>query len=185
MVSSRWLFLFQADIFCKGATLGFEGVYFHMGTPFYYSMWQPVAYNNTPATVYPTYYSLLFLAELLSDISSPTILELSAYENNNLAAYAIYDGQELSKIAVLNLAFYSDTTVPRPAQTIDVTAVFKDDLQVRRLTGTLSTTTNIENATWVGQTYATGKATGGETIEKVENGLVNVSASEAIIIERR
>jgi hypothetical protein len=153
MVSSRWAFLFHADIFCKGATLGFEGVYFHMGTPFYYSMWQPVAYNNTPATVYPTYYSLLFLAELLSDISSPTILELSAYENNNLAAYAIYDGQELSKIAVLNLAFYSDT--------------------------------NIENATWVGQTYATGKATGGETIEKVENGLVNVSASEAIIIERR
>jgi hypothetical protein len=34
--------------------LGMESVYFHSGTAFHYSMWQPVAYNNTPATVWPT-----------------------------------------------------------------------------------------------------------------------------------
>lgn len=46
--------LWELDYMLHGATIGMSGVYFHMGTPFYYSMWQPVPHNGTAATVYPT-----------------------------------------------------------------------------------------------------------------------------------
>jgi hypothetical protein len=154
-----------------------------MGTPFYYSMWQPVAYNNTPATVYPTYYSLLFIADLIVDVVAPTILELSAFESSTLAAYAIYNGKELSKIAVLNLAFYNDTTTERSTQAIDVSAVLGKTLNIARLTGPLSITTSVENVTWAGQTYATGDADRIRATECSNDGMVEVAASEAVIIQ--
>lgn len=46
--------LWELDYVLNGATLGMQGVYFHMGTPFFYSMWQPVASGGVPARVYPT-----------------------------------------------------------------------------------------------------------------------------------
>ncbi|KAE9366274.1 glycoside hydrolase family 79 protein [Stipitochalara longipes BDJ] len=46
--------LWSIDYMLHGAVLGMDSVYFHAGTPFYYSMWQPVVYNNTPAIVWPT-----------------------------------------------------------------------------------------------------------------------------------
>jgi hypothetical protein len=46
--------LWELDYMLHGATIGMSGVYFHMGTPFFYSMWQPVEHNGTPARVYPT-----------------------------------------------------------------------------------------------------------------------------------
>lgn len=46
--------LWELDYVLNGATIGMDGVFFHMGTPFFYSMWQPVEYNGTAATVYPT-----------------------------------------------------------------------------------------------------------------------------------
>jgi hypothetical protein len=155
-----------------------------MATPFYYSMWQPVAYNNTPASVYPTYYSLLFIADLAGDILAPTILELSAFESSTLAAYAIYNGNILSKIAVLNLEFYNDTMTERPTQAIDVSAVLGKSLCVTRLTGPLTITTSVENVTWAGQTYANGDADGIRATEYSNNGMVEVAASEAVIIQR-
>lgn len=175
--------LWELDYMLHGATLGFRGVYFHMGTPFYYSMWQPVAYNNTPATVFPTYYSLLFIADLVGDVLVPTILELSAFETSTLAVYAIYNGDELSKIAVLNLAFYNDTTTERQTQAIDVSAVLGRTINTTRLTGPLSITTSVENTTWAGQTYSTGEADGTRTTEYSDNGVVNIAASEAVIIQ--
>ncbi|PMD16272.1 glycoside hydrolase family 79 protein [Hyaloscypha hepaticicola] len=51
--------LWELDYVLNGATIGMDGVFFHMGTPFYYSMWQPVEFNSTAATVYPTCVSFL------------------------------------------------------------------------------------------------------------------------------
>jgi hypothetical protein len=46
--------LWELDYVLNGAVLGIDGVFFHMCTPFFYSMWQPVEYNGTAARVYPT-----------------------------------------------------------------------------------------------------------------------------------
>jgi hypothetical protein len=140
-------------------------------------------YGNIPATVYPTYYSWLFMAEVLGDISSPTILELSAFGSSTLAAYAIYNGSRLSKIVVLNLAFFNGTSSERPIQAIDLSGVLGRILSVTRLTGTSSASTSVEDTIWAGQTYATGKADGTRVTEKCYNGLVQIAASEGIIIQ--
>ena len=158
-----------------------------MGTPFFYSMWQPVAYNNTPAKVYPTYYSLLFYADLIADISEPTILELSAFESDELALYAVYNGSEVAKVVVLNLAFYNDTSMQRGLEWINVGALFGgEEVEVGRLTGPMSITTEAEEVTWLGQSFEEGSPSGKRAFEGVGcGGLVDVKASEAVIIQRK
>ena len=170
-----------------GATLGFQGIYFHMGTPFFYSMWQPVAYNNTPAKVYPTYYSLLFYADLVADIPSSTIQELSAFESDGLAIYAVFNGSEVAKVVVLNLGFYNDTSLERGVEWIDLRSLFSgEEVEMGRLTGPMSTTTEAEEVTWLGQSFAEGSPSGRRGFEAVGcGGLVDVKASEAVIIQRR
>ena len=155
-----------------------------MGTPFYYSMWQPIAYNNSPAVVYPTYASLLFMADLIADIPSPAILELSAFESDTMAVYAIYDGGQVSKLVVLNLDYYNDTTAARPSQTVDVTQLLGHNIKVSRLTGVLTTTTDFEDVTWAGQKYSSGQASGERVAEYYGSGVVKLAASEAVIIQR-
>lgn len=163
--------------------MGFDSVYFHMGTPFYYSMWQPVPYGNMPATVYLTYYSLLFLAELLGNILSPIIFEISAFGSSTFAAYAIYDRSRLSKIAMLNLAFFNGILSEQVIQAIDLSGVLGQRLSVTRLTSPSSTLTSVEDTMWAGQTYTTGKAHGTRVNKKSYNRLVNIAASEAIIVQ--
>lgn len=49
--------LWELDYMLNGATLGMSGVYFHAGTPFFYSMWRPVAssfLNGAPPAIFPT-----------------------------------------------------------------------------------------------------------------------------------
>jgi len=147
-------------------------------------MWQPVAFNDTSATVYPTYYSLLFIADLIADIAAPTIYELSAFENNTLAIYALYDGAMVDKIVVLNLAFYDDTKTTRGVQMVDVSSVLGKNVQVSRFTGPKSTTVGTANVTWMEQTFSTGKGLGARTVENHNDGIINVADSEAVIIER-
>ncbi len=46
--------LWQLDYVLNGAILGMKAVNFHMGSPFFYSMWRPVTSKGIPPTVYPT-----------------------------------------------------------------------------------------------------------------------------------
>jgi hypothetical protein len=158
-----------------------------MGTPFFYSMWQPVAYNNTPAKVYPTYYSLLFYADLIADISEPTIQELSAFESDELAVYAVYKGSEIAKVVVLNLGFYNDTSMDREMEWIDLGGLFGGgEVEVGRLSGPMSITTEAGEVTWLGQSFEEGSPSGRRSFEGVDcGGLVEVKASEAVIIQRK
>ena len=156
-----------------------------MGTPFYYSAWQPVAYEGIgPAQVRPAYYSYLFMADIIANIPKPTIFELSASESDNLALYAIYNNTEIAKLVVLNLDFYNDTAIVRPKEKVDVQAILGQKLTATRFTGPLSITTGTENITWAGQSYSTGSAFGSRLFESWHSGVVEVAASEAVIIER-
>ena len=162
-----------------------QGVHFHMGTPFFYSMWQPVAYNGTAARVYPTYYSLLFIGSLLQNVKQPVIYELSALENETLALYAIYDGVQLCKIAALNMEYFAAGAHSRRSITLDVSSHFRGIVQVNRLTGPSSEETNSEMVTWSGESYSTGspKRYGNQSQKSAANA-VSLAASEAVIIQR-
>ncbi|KAK4895502.1 hypothetical protein LTR49_028270 [Elasticomyces elasticus] len=177
--------LWEIDYMLHGAVLGMQGVHFHMGTPFFYSMWQPIAYNGTAARVYPTYYSLLFVGTLLQDVSEPVICELTALEDENLALYAIYDRGQLCKIVALNLEYFAARTQNRPSIVLDASSWLKGQVQVSRLTGPYSGTTDSEQVTWRGQSYSTGspKRFGNQSWKSGSNSIF-LAASEAVIIEQ-
>ncbi|KAF2230946.1 glycoside hydrolase family 79 protein, partial [Viridothelium virens] len=46
--------LWEMDYVLHAATLGMRRVHFHNGSPFWYSMWQPVEVNGTAPRVWPT-----------------------------------------------------------------------------------------------------------------------------------
>lgn len=53
--------LWELDYVLHGAIMGMSGVYFHMGTSFYYSMWQPIDYHGVETQVYPTWVHIFLL----------------------------------------------------------------------------------------------------------------------------
>ena len=180
--------LWEIDYMLHGATLGMKRIHFHNGSPFWYSMWQPVEVNGTAPRVWPTYYSTIFVAGVLSGTTNPTIYELSALGSDSLALYALYEGDSAYKILALNLAFYSAVNatagVKRPQMQLDVSAVLGTQVRAFRVTGPSSEETDTALVTAIGQSYASGTAIGTPDIEYPSNGVVGIGASEALIIER-
>ena len=127
------------------------------------------------------YYSLLFIADAIGDISAPRIEELSAFESETLALYALYSGDTIQKIIALNLEFFDSTTTRPVSQDIDVSDVLGQSLSVRRFTGAGSDATG--NVTWAGQSFDTGFGVGSKIVESYDKGQVNIGASEAVLIE--
>jgi hypothetical protein len=86
-------------------------------------------------------------------------------------------------MVILNTQLYN-TTDTRPAKHVDVISIFGKKLTVKRLTApnTIAKT----GVTWGNQAVdgKTGKFVGKETWESVNNGVVDVFASEAVIIEK-
>ncbi|KFY79749.1 hypothetical protein V499_01290 [Pseudogymnoascus sp. VKM F-103] len=130
--------LWELDYMLHGATIGIGGVYFHMGTPFYYSAWQPVAHNGEPAAVYPTYYSMLFMATALA-LKEPYIASLPSADTD-LAYYGIYEGAPSAaampqKLIILNMSFLSsnNTGPVTPAKAVDVSQIVGKRAKVTRL----------------------------------------------------
>ncbi|GIC93147.1 glycosyl hydrolase family 79 C-terminal domain-containing protein [Aspergillus udagawae] len=178
--------LWELDYMLHGATIGMSGVYFHMGTPFYYSMWQPVAHNGTAATVYPTYYSLLFMASALT-LNNPHIASIPVTDPN-LVIYALYEGspsvtEKPAKLIILNMGFFkSDQSGPvAPVMAIDVSQILGERTKITRLSGPGSDATS--GATFAAQSYDSGRAGGRKMVERA-GGIVAVRSSEAVIVEK-
>ncbi|KAI9653737.1 MAG: hypothetical protein M1821_006931 [Bathelium mastoideum] len=180
--------LWEIDYMLHGATLGMRRIHFHNGSPFWYSMWQPVAVNGTAPRVWPTYASLIFVAGTLSGSTNPTLFELSALESETLALYALYEGDYLYKVLAINLEFYSaanaSADVARPQLQLNMTAVLGEQVRAFRITAPSSEETDMEKVTVIGQNYASGTASGTADIEYYMDGVVGIAASEALIIER-
>ncbi len=125
---------------------------------------------------------MLFTAEVIGHLTNARILPLSHLSTSTLALYAIYAGSHLRKIVAVNFEFYDPSTATaRSGMTIDLSAVFGTaKLRVKRLTGPSSAT--LTGVTLMGESFETGKATGGREMEFV-NGSVVVLATEAVIVE--
>lgn len=58
--------LWSVDYILYVATLQISRIYFHNGTPYRYSAWQPIAIDSTPAQVKPLFYGKWFIAAALA-----------------------------------------------------------------------------------------------------------------------
>ncbi|KAJ9665463.1 hypothetical protein H2201_004345 [Coniosporium apollinis] len=166
------------------ATAG-TGLFFHNGVgDFFYSMWEPVALNDSaPAHINPQYYSMLLLADVVADLDSPRVYRVSHLDTYDLAHYAIYDGFVLQKLVLLNMHYHNSTTETRPPKSINVAPVLGKDIKMKRLTApNIIAKTGV---TWGMQAVdETGKIAGEEVIETRSDGVVILFASEAVIVEK-
>ncbi|RDL38770.1 Uncharacterized protein BP5553_03110 [Venustampulla echinocandica] len=168
------------------ATLGLDRILFHNGRgDYFYSFWEPVGGVNPPTSAHinPQYYSLLFHASAIAGLDSPRIHRVAHLDTHDLAHYAIYSGNQLKKMVILNTHLHNGTTESRPVKHIDLSPIFGKTMKVKRLSA--PNTIAKAGMTWGTQAIdgTTGKLVGKEAWESISNGVVDVFASEAVIIE--
>lgn len=127
---------------------------------------------------------MLFIADLVADLDSPRVAPMTDLDTDTAVHYAIYDGNNLQKLVLLNLEYFSGTSQSaRPSRAYDSARLLGTRLKLRRLTGASSAATT--GVTWAAQSVDTnGFVTGTVKTEFVDNGLVSLLASEAVIVER-
>ncbi|KAK2615776.1 hypothetical protein N8I77_002504 [Diaporthe amygdali] len=202
--------LWAVDYVLYVATLQVSRLYFHMGSPYRYSPWQPITINGTAPFAKPLYYGNLLTASALSGGNKQVQILLN---ETYLTAYAVFDAGSngssagrpqdtsatqptLTSLVLVNLNVYNSTfTTPRPYTNFDFTlpvdasnsSAASSDVQVLRLTAP-----GVEiasNVTFAGQYVdnASGVIVGEKIVEKVEDlgdgrGRVRVGDGEALLI---
>lgn len=184
--------LWVLDYTLTAATLGVDRIFFHNGKGgFVYNMWEPtdsVARNGTVTTTKqtrPSYYSMLFVGDLIKGVKSPRVTRVEQFDTTSLVHFAVFDeGGALRKLAIINTGLGTDTAQPRTEKVINVSSVLGEELRVMRLTAPNVTATT--GVTWAQQSVdEAGKLTGAEAIELVSNGFVKLLAGEAVIVESK
>ncbi|KAH8822707.1 hypothetical protein DL96DRAFT_1714151 [Flagelloscypha sp. PMI_526] len=165
------------------------------GTPGFstYNLWYP---RDSPLRgerrANPSYVSQLFLAEAIGKTGQSQIQRLptpTGLDDQKFAAYAIYENSKPARLALINMAFVN-STIPHDDPKI-VQVDLQDWLQqkshtnsvaAKRMTAPGIDTKQSDLVTWAGQAWTNGTAFGREEVEKVNNGLVKVRGSEAVLV---
>lgn len=77
-----------------------------------YASWQPIESKGVPPTTRPPYYGQVMVASAIGQSKDTRIVNIPLSEDTE-SAYAIYNGDRLSKLVVTNLRAFSQTTSDR------------------------------------------------------------------------
>ena len=151
--------------------------------------------QEVPTAVRPTWYGVVAAVDFLGSATSQAsrVSQLSIPGAPNMTAYASFQGDDLSSIALLNLQLWVQSTDPkteRPSVTVQLTDLPStvQSVHVKRLTGPGSLA--LDGVTWGGESWtyqSDGKAVqtgpGAETLQ-VKQGVVKVvvGATEAVVL---
>lgn len=201
--------LWAVDYVLYVASLQVSRLYFHMGTAYRYSPWQPITINGTAPFEKPLYYGNLLSASALSGGNKQVQVLLN---ETSLTAYAVFDAgsngsavaptqgtastqPRLTSLVLLNLNIYNSTfTTPRPYTSFDFTlptsagnfSTKSSDVQAHRLTAP-----GVEiasNVTFAGQYVdSLGVLSGEKVMEEIEDlgdgrARVKVGDGEALLV---
>lgn len=131
------------------------------------------------------------MATALSTFKTPHIASIaSPSDSPNIAIYALYPSAPASsssapsKLIVLNMDYYtSESTSVRPKKNVNAASILQSkNLRVSRFTAAGADATN--GATFAGQSWENqGKVSGDKVYEVGPGGIVEISASEGVLIE--
>ncbi|CAG8957767.1 hypothetical protein HYFRA_00000105 [Hymenoscyphus fraxineus] len=177
--------LWSIDYTLYVATLSVSRIYFHNGTPYRYSAWQPIATSTAPAQAKPLFYGSWFIASALSGGNKQVALLVN---ETRFTAYAIYEASpaKLSAIAVINLEIFNTTMKQEDRPITDFVLPSDVDVsnaRVRRLTA--PGVEKADNITWAAQHISSGGTIAGtRKTEKLVGGgrTVEVGAGEAVLV---
>ena len=180
--------IWSIDYALYAASLNVSRMYWHMGTGYRYASWQATRNGTTMPGPRPLYYGNWFTATALGNEETQVI---PVVNTSSLAAYAIYSSnrhqQKLRSIVAVNMEVYNSTSTPvdqRQTAAFELPASLlstKRPISVRRINAAGAEAQ--DGIKFAGQTIdLNGKITGKEVREIVENRVVNVRASEAVLI---
>ncbi|EKG09941.1 Glycoside hydrolase superfamily [Macrophomina phaseolina MS6] len=179
-------------------------LHFHNGTPYRYSVWQPVTATGatnatnatTPAHARPLYYGNMFVANALGNPrghmpqngSASTWKVAFLVEEARFTAYAVFSvaqgAQTLRHIALVNMdgRWSADPAKVGKEKTVKLPEDSRGAAEVRRLTG--AAVDLAQGVTWAGRTVdPDGNLVGMEVVERVQSGgEVTVQPGEAVLL---
>ncbi|KAI9684330.1 MAG: hypothetical protein M1820_010889 [Bogoriella megaspora] len=182
--------LWSIDYILYGATRQVSRMYFHQGTPYRYSAWQPIKINDTNAQPKALYYGNLFTSTVLAGGNKQVDILVN---ETSFTAYAIYNSgtgssdaanaeSQLSSIVLVNLNIFNSTQSAdeRPYIAVNLPEA-ASQASVRRLTAPGVEVK--EGISWAGRNVTQdGYIVGQETTESVDSGQVIVGAGEALLV---
>lgn len=200
--------LWSIDYVLYVATLHVSKIYFHMGTPYRYSAWQPIDIINSTAygTQYkkakPLYYGNLFTSTVLSGGNKQVSILVN---ETSFTAYGVYDAEigvgalgkkgqgqgqgKLGSVVLVNLAMWNSTMAgSRPYTEVQLgglAGLNKNDVACAKVKRLTSPGVEIaDNITFAGQYVASdGSIVGNQVTEKLSSkGTVLVGAGEAVLV---
>ena len=103
------------------------------------------------------------------------------------AAYAFYDGDTISKLALINLQPYYANSTSDFTVSLDISGVVADSsceqASLKRLTAPYVDSKDAADVTWAGQSFVNGTASGELMVESIrQDGVVQVRGSEAVLV---
>jgi len=134
----------------------------------------------------PGYLALLFMAEALA-VNGTRVQEVALpneVDAESFVAYAFYVGDRLSKLALVNLAPYYANSTSDSTVSLDISHHSHAHRGwAKRMTSPFVDEKDSAKATWAGQSFENGTASGGLNIEEVGQGsVVRVRGSEALLV---
>ncbi|KAH6633482.1 hypothetical protein C7974DRAFT_357867 [Boeremia exigua] len=180
--------VWSVDYALYAASLNVSNMYWHMGTGYRYSAWQATQNGTTAPGPRPLYYGNWLVATALGNSDAQVV---QIVNTSSLAGYAIYSSKrhraELKSVVLVNMEVFNSTSAPaNQRSSVDFSLPKqlggKDcKANIKRLTAPGAESR--DDITFAGRTVALdGTISGRESKERVANGVVNVRASEAVLI---
>jgi hypothetical protein len=94
------------NLYCAATDI--KQVFMHMGTDYRYASWQPIGTSKTVIGTKAPYYGNIAVAAALGDITADEVrVQNIPLQTEKEAAYAIFAGEKLKRVMVINLNQYN------------------------------------------------------------------------------
>lgn len=93
----------------SNTTQNIKRLHFHQGLNYRYASWQPIASKGNKPATRPPYYGQIMVASALGYSADNRLVNIPLSEDTE-SAYAVYEGQRLSKVVVTNLKAFNPTS---------------------------------------------------------------------------
>ncbi|KAJ5770386.1 uncharacterized protein N7511_002437 [Penicillium nucicola] len=101
--------LWLADFSFWAGANNIKRLHFHQGLNYRYTSWQPILGKGQPPTTRAPYYGQIMVASALGHAKNPRFVNIPL-EKDTESAYAIYDGNRLFRLAIMNMQAFNQTS---------------------------------------------------------------------------
>ncbi|GJJ08933.1 hypothetical protein Clacol_003153 [Clathrus columnatus] len=200
--------IWLADTVLYGASLNISRMYLHQGATLvfqssdqantvgfsWYDLWYPIPsdrYGSARAS--PSFVAYLLITEAVGSSGRSQLQLINIPEAPHVAAYVIWDdavkSDGIARLAIINTAISNITTPAKENGSVVVdlkpflnSKQRSNDVVVKRMTSPGVDSKNSDLATWAGQAFTNGTASGREVVETLKDGEVTVRGSEAVLV---